>query len=366
MKKNIFKPAFLVLLIAWGVLVGNLFTHYRQSLTTKFNPKLIKLYLRSQDIPDLASNKKRVFLSDGQIHTAAGYLYVKGAAPTDYNFQHPPLIKYLFGISTLWLQNPLFVQLVFALILVALTYLLAFRLTHNLIVSSLATILLSTDPLMANLVAQPLLDLGQATFLLLYVYLSLGKRPRPLLIGLALGAAAASKFWAGALFFAASVNLYRLINKKLALKVLALELLVAATVFNSAYLATYLNLHGRFNIVFWQLKTLKYWFHHSTSSVPMASFLMFTTGVFKPWWNRAALNFADVWSVLWPLSLAWCSYESAKRILAKRFDRLALVLALPLLYLVYLGFQAPFGRYFILILPYTYLGLSYFVVKFFK
>ena len=72
-------------------------------LNYQFHDRLIQQYLRSQDIThDVAM---RSFLSDSDIHIAAGFLYASGADPAEYNFQHPPFIKYLFGVSILIFNN---------------------------------------------------------------------------------------------------------------------------------------------------------------------------------------------------------------------------------------------------------------------
>ncbi len=101
------KEGFILILVYLGWLA----VFQPQVYTYRFDPVLINSYLQSQDIPHEVD--QRVFLSDGEIHIAAGYLYAKGADPTVYNFQHPPLLKYLYGLSILVFHNPYFVQLFF-------------------------------------------------------------------------------------------------------------------------------------------------------------------------------------------------------------------------------------------------------------
>lgn len=36
---------------------------------------------------------------------------------------------------------------------------------------------------------------------------------------------------------------------------------------------------------------------------------------------------------------------------------------IPIVYLIYLGIQAPFERYYIIVLPFLYLGLANFIIK---
>ena len=99
---------FLTLIITVYLIV--LFFRNPNIFSYKFDTSLVKKYLCSQDISH-EPPCKRLFLSDEDIHIAAGYLYAKGSDPIVYNFQHPPLIKYLYGYSIILFHNPYFVQI---------------------------------------------------------------------------------------------------------------------------------------------------------------------------------------------------------------------------------------------------------------
>jgi len=359
MKKNSHKLNWLVLLVITGIFLGSYLSHNRVVLEKKFNPKLIGLYLRSQDIPDLPDNKVRVFLSDSEIYTASGYLYAKGASPIAYDFQHPPFIKYLFGYAIILFGNPLWIQLIFALALLFGTYLLGLRIFKEPIYAVLATLVLSADPLLGALAGEALLDLGQAVLVLFYLYFSLDKKPNLLLTGVLLGLLFASKFWAGGLFFFGLFSTFLLYRRQTSLSFLFKQLLVAGIVFNLTYFQTYWQNGFRFNNIYFQLKTLKYWFNHSVTSLPFASLFLFVSGFYQSWWGDKKLVFERLWSPLWPLGLI-----SSMRTLWLAFRKtntsspIMLISLIPVLYLVYLGIQAPFNRYFILVLPYCYLALA--------
>jgi len=363
MKNDSPRLTLLVLIVAVSIFLGNFYNQNRPQLSKSFNPKLIGLYLRSQDIPDLPDNKVRVFLSDSEIYTASGYLYAKGASPTAYDFQHPPLIKYLFGFSVLLFGNPLWVQLLFALALLIGTYLLGKSLFKNPLVAALGTILLSADPLLTALAGEALLDLGQAIFVLLYLYFSLSKKPNFLLTGIMLGLLSASKFWAGGLFFFLMFSLFLLYRKQASFTYLFKQLIVTAIVFNLVYFQAYWQNGLRFNNIYFQLKTLKYWFNHSVTSLPLASLFLFITGIYQSWWGKKEWLFDRLWSPLWPIGLM-ATFRFVWISVRKKFfgSSAVLVCLIPLLYLIYLGIQAPFNRYFILILPYCYLALAQLMV----
>ena len=101
MKHWIFLISIIVLYIAKLYFYSPEIFHYR------FNKSLIDKYFCSQDISHEVPCK-RIFLSDSDLHIAAGYLYIKGYDPTVYHFQHTPFVKYLYGIAILLTGNPSF------------------------------------------------------------------------------------------------------------------------------------------------------------------------------------------------------------------------------------------------------------------
>lgn len=325
------------------------------SFSNKFDKALIKSYLVSQDIPHEVVG--RVFLSDGEIHTAAGYLYSKGEDPTAYNFQHPPLIKYLYGFSILLFGTPHIAQIALGVLLISILYFFGLRIFKNSLVPFLACVLLIIDPLFLDLTSQPLLDLGQAVFFLSYVFISLYYEDNFILQGVVLGLLSASKFWGASIFLISLFVIYRVNRKKFKVANFLLHLGIAGFIFSLIYARTFILNGFSFNIIFFQLKTLKYWLHHSVSSVPFASLLMFVSGYYKAWWGKRTVVRSDIWSPLWPLGLLACTYIARSLRSVKAINPKVLIATIPILYLVYLGVQAPFPRYFILILPFSYLIL---------
>lgn len=87
----------------------------RWILVYKFEPKYWEnLYYESQwNIP----NSKRVIGDDG-VYRYIGYRLVNGENPFNVDYWVPPFGKYLYGIGTKYLSNPLFISLLFYLFLV--------------------------------------------------------------------------------------------------------------------------------------------------------------------------------------------------------------------------------------------------------
>lgn len=323
----------------------------------RFDSSLVDRYLCSQDIP-IEPPCKRLFLSDEEIHSAAGYLYVKGEDPTKFNFQHPPLIKYLYGFSILLTRNPYWAQIALGVAFLVLTYLIGYRVFSYALTGFLACLLLVMDPLFIRLSGSTLLDLGQGTFLLLYFFLMIYFRKQYVVQGIALGCLLTSKFWGGSLFFILVIAVYAVLTKKVDLKSYFKHLVVALVVVCGIYTRSFLTRMGFFNIFFFELKVLKYWLQHSTSTSFGSASILFLTGFVKTWWGDKSWTRELVWSLMWPITF----FVSSIRLLIVKKGRSItsknLIAGIAFGYLAFLSIQAPFSRYFVLILPFLYLTLA--------
>jgi len=337
----------------------------REVFTNKFDPTVVDRYLCSQDIP-YEPPCKRLFLSDSDLYLGSGYLYVKGSDPTTYDFQVPPLLKYLFGYSILLFNNPYFVQIGFGVVFLYIIYLLGLKTFKKSEISLLTCLFVLVDPLFINLATTILLDLGQGVFLLSYFLSMFFYKRNSVVQGVLLGLLFTSKFWGGSIFFILIILAYLLYRREFNLKKYLIHLIVAFIVFCLIYTKTFVNNGGKFNIFFFELKLLNFYINHNVSSIFGASLFLFLTGYVKTWWGNREIIKSSPWSILWVIGLIISSTMAIKEILHKRISLKLLIGSMPFLYLVYLGVQAPFPRYFILILPFIYLVMSDFIYYFFK
>jgi hypothetical protein len=318
---------------------------------------MIQDYLRSQDIEDPQDTiKNRIIISDSDIYIATGYLYANGVDPTLYNFQHPPAVKYLFGLSTLLTGNPYFVQILFGLALLFLTYFLGLKLFKNPLISLIAPGLLLIDPVFGGMMDGALLDLGQAFFALDYVILMLLFPESYITQGLVLGFFAASKFWSTAVIFVILTLGYKLFlrKEKINLKKLMISFLVAGIVFALTYSVSFIANGGLFNIFAFEGRVLRFMLAHNSAIQIGGPLILFTTGFFAPWWQAGVLRAAD-WSLLWPVGLAASIIMVLK---TKAHGLKFFFFLLPVVYLLLTSTQVPFTRYFIIILPFIYLSIA--------
>ena len=328
----------------------------------KFDPNLINLYKRSQDITHEV--KGRVHLSDSDIYIATGYLYATGKDPTDYNFWHPPLIKYLYGASVVFFNNPLWVQIVFSSVYISLTYFLGIILFKSRKVALFSALLLAIDPLLLSLTSEALLDLGQAVFSLAYLISVIIFPASYILQGILLGLFAGSKFWSTAVFFVFFIYIYKkvVLKEKINFTKFIYSIAVATVIFSLFYIKTYINTQGEFDIFIFQLKSLKLIIQHNLSPLAGGTMMLFLTGRYFTWWEGGGVVKSDTWTILWPISFLASLFNLRK--IAKQGLK-GIVFSLPLVYLIFTFKQLPFTRYFILILPYLYISLAYLTWKLF-
>lgn len=109
-------------------------------------------------------------VSDATLYTYVGYEYVNGTNPTLLNPEHPPLGKYLIGLSIKVFGNENVILLIFGLITLSTVFLIVFVNTGSYLSSSIAVLLTTSHSLFIDqLIHGPQLELFQLTFFLLFV-----------------------------------------------------------------------------------------------------------------------------------------------------------------------------------------------------
>lgn len=337
--------------------IGVLFFTHKEIFVYHFDQTLIKKYFLSQDIPHEVPGK-RLFLSDENIYISSGYLYAKGADPSGYNFDHPPLLKYLFGYAIVLFANPYIIQIFLGAIFIFLVYYSGLKIYKSTSVSILACLLLIIDPLFIDSTSHAMLDLGEVVFLFLYVMLALFYKRNYFLLGITLGLFAGAKSLTTPVFFILLLSFYQWYKKEFDLKIFIKQIVVAGITFTFLYIQSFIQRDGLFNIFFFALKTVKYRINHNVTSFPGASLLLFITSYFQTWWGEREFLSVKTWTFFWPIGLGLCLFQVKKYIKRKLIDAKFLFVVVPLLYFLYLGIQAPFPRYFLIILPFLYLTFA--------
>ena len=143
------------------------------------------------------------------------------------------------------------------------------------------------------------------------------------------------------------------------------HILIAGIIFSFLYIQSFIQRGGLFNIFFFTLKTIKYRIVHNVTSFPGASLVLFLTSYFQTWWGKREFLSVNTWTFFWPIGLAMSFFQLKEYVKKKKADEKLLFAAIPILYFLYLGIQAPFPRYFLIILPFLYLNLAYTAKKIF-
>lgn len=155
-----------------------------------------KLYSESQYVlGDLSKGG----IGDDGLYAYAGYHYVFNRGNVaDINFEHPPLGKYLIGLSILIFRNENVINIIYFTLILLVTYKIAIFLFHDDLLAIISAAILSFDPLINDHLIRSLLDLPFTLFFLtaLYMFLKALKKTNYLYLSFFFwGAAFATKFF---------------------------------------------------------------------------------------------------------------------------------------------------------------------------
>jgi 4-amino-4-deoxy-L-arabinose transferase-like glycosyltransferase len=198
-------------------------------------------------------------LTDDMLYAYAGWTYVHGLSPDNVNFEHPPLAKYLIGVSELLFHDPVTLGIVFAAVTLVIVYLIASRLMPPYF-ALVPVWFLGFDRLFILTSAISLLDIYVTFFVAASVLLFLVFRHSkwlPIVSGVSIGLAVAAKW--PAIFVVPALFAYVALEKdKAGLRSLLLSLPIAALAYVSTYGVFFLQGHSLLDFIALQLRMLNY------------------------------------------------------------------------------------------------------------
>jgi len=215
------------------------------------------------------------FISDPELYALAGWLYVHGVSPSEFNFEHPPLAKFFIGFSEILFQSPTAMNALFSLAALIVIYLLSIKLFGKTIFALIPVYMLSLEKLFISEARSSMLDIYSMFFVSLSVLIFLYAIKNPKLfplLSIMIGLGVACK-WENA-FIALAFIIFLSISKdwkKLGLFMSSLPL--AFLIYAGAYATYFLNGHSFLD--FLALQVSMYKFH---SRVP------FYEGALRIWW----------------------------------------------------------------------------------
>jgi predicted membrane-bound dolichyl-phosphate-mannose-protein mannosyltransferase len=216
----------------------------------QFDPKII---LEEYDI----SIHKGTVFSDDKLYALAGWHYITGATPDTINFEHPPLAKYLIGLSELIFMNQALLSLIISIFTLFLVFLISKKILHIFPFTLLPMLILSMDKLYIQFSSFSMLDIYAtffAAFTIFFLILNKGKWTF-LFLYITVGLALSCKWIT--FFLIIIIPIYYLLNRNWEnLKLYPLGLVIAFLTYSSTYVVFFLVGNSIIDFMYLQLRML--------------------------------------------------------------------------------------------------------------
>lgn len=160
----------------WWCLIIGIISHFLFFILSKkevyFTPynaiEMGRLYSESQYVKGDASEGG---IGDDGLYAFAGYYYLlDGGDVSSVNFEHPPLGKYLIGLSILLFQNQNIINLIYYVWLLFYTYRIGYLILRNSLLTLIPLFILSFYPLLQDHLLHSMLDLPFTLFFTAAIY----------------------------------------------------------------------------------------------------------------------------------------------------------------------------------------------------
>jgi predicted membrane-bound dolichyl-phosphate-mannose-protein mannosyltransferase len=331
------------------------------SYASKFDySRLNNLYQYSQYA--LNPNNRLYVMQDWDLYAYAGYTYLTTGKIDSINIEHPPLGKYLYGISILLFNNASILQIPFAIIFLYLSFHLAKIFLSSALFSYLIVFLLINESLFSIQLRYSLLDLMEIDFILLFIYLISKKSTNKLngiFLGFYLGIVASIKFPVTAIILSFSYLIYLLINHRFKsiisnIKVIFLGILI----FLFSYLPLFIN-KGVNGFIQLQIHALRIHLSHVPEYPPFAPLKVMILNQWPVWWDKInPIWKTQEWNLFWPfLAIAICLSPIVYWQNKNDLKKLSLFFLFTWVYFVFINTRLFFPGYLLLILPQAYILL---------
>jgi 4-amino-4-deoxy-L-arabinose transferase-like glycosyltransferase len=196
-------------------------------------------------------------LSDPSLYALAGWYYVHDLSPDMISYAHPPLGKYLIGLSEVFFGNEILLSIVFGTTTLLLVYLIA-RVMLPAYFALVPSFLLAFDRMFLWLSSTSMLDIFSVFFVVASVLIFLHLRRSKWLwipLGLVIGLSVASKWTA--IFVLPALFVSAIIRKdRRALLLLALSIPLAASTYTAVYTAYFAAGHSFQDFLALQMRML--------------------------------------------------------------------------------------------------------------
>jgi predicted membrane-bound dolichyl-phosphate-mannose-protein mannosyltransferase len=300
--------------------------------------------------------KKKQGISDSTLYTYVGYKYLTGTSPHLLNPEHPPLAKYMIGMSVMVFGNAALGSLIAGILVLILVCVVMYEHTRSLVLSVGTSSIIAWFSLFGDqIVHGPQLELYQLMFFLAFFYahtrwLKINKTFYFLIASGLLGCMLSTKtllpFLALMSAYIFIVHLITISDRKRAIISACMLLAGSGLVFTATY--AYYFVHGGNVRSFIGLQKYIFLFYR-TSSIPLFEFMgnylrLIFTGSWKFWDAARTVSSYSEWNGTWPVV-----FSIGMGIVLKQMKRLQPLTVFILLYNIFLFITPMFPRYLVLL-----------------
>jgi hypothetical protein len=200
------------------------------------------------------------FVSDADVYALAGWLYIHGVPPSEFNFEHPPLAKFFIGISEVLFHSPTSMNALFGLATLIVVYLLSIRLFGKTVFALIPVYMLSLEKLLLSVAETSTLDIYSAFFISLSVLVFLYAVKNPKLfpvLSVAIGLGIACK-WEAAFIIFAFITFLLLDRAWIKLGYFMASLPLALLTYTMAYTTYFFSGHSFLEFIALQISMYEY------------------------------------------------------------------------------------------------------------
>jgi predicted membrane-bound dolichyl-phosphate-mannose-protein mannosyltransferase len=324
------------------------FFKYKNLFTEQTNiENYTEKYANSQYVLGEGSPHK---IDDATLYIYAGHAYSRGEDPTSINFEHPPLTKYLIGLSLNLFNNPVLLNLPLFFFSLLCVFYLTKKITNKYWLGILGMMMVGNLQILQEHVAQALMDFPQLflTLLLFTTLFSKLKLKYPL-AGVILGSLLSVKYQIPMIFlYIFIVGVWALTEKKI------FHFIYSMITMLITYLANYTVYFMNGNSLIDFAKFEWYRFRWFTGDRTMPKFLVFQTlftGTFKGWWAADAYLTEPSWTIFWPISFIFHLFSFS---FWKKFNKeiVTILFYTTIVLAVFSLGSAAYARYLLQLLPF--------------
>ena len=224
------------------------------------------------------------FVSDADIYALAGWLYMHGVPPSEFNFEHPPLGKFFIGISEVMFHSPTTMSAFFGLSILLVVYLISIKLIGKTVFALIPVYILSLEKLFLSAAQTSTLDIYSAFFISLSVLMFLYAVKNPKLfpaLSVVIGLGIACK-WEAAFIILAFIAFLLLDRAWRKLSYFVAGLPLAFLTYAMAYTTYLLSGHSFLEFLALQVSICKFVYSGSYTQSALMIWRLLLTGVIGP------------------------------------------------------------------------------------